>query len=161
MVGSTGTAPSKDPRMGMTCSRAISSSERARSFAAFCASSLLIGIWPRRAAVVQTGLRDKGGIALDPKGFIVADDEYRTSAAGTYAVGDVIGQPQFTHTAWDDHRILFDLLMGRSRRGRRGRHIPYTAFTDPQVAGVGLTEREARERGIQYEVATMRFAEVA
>ena len=104
---------------------------------------------------------DAGGIALDPKGFIVADDEYRTSAPGTYAVGDVIGQPQFTHTAWDDHRILFDLLLGRSRRGRQGRHIPYTAFTDPQVAGVGLTEREARERGIQYEVATMRFAEVA
>ena len=104
---------------------------------------------------------DKGGIALDPKGFIVADDEYRTSASGTYAVGDVIGQPQFTHTAWDDHRILFDLLLGRSRRGRKGRHIPYTAFTDPQVAGVGLTEREAREQGIAYELATMPFGEIA
>jgi len=104
---------------------------------------------------------DKGGIALDPKGFIVADDEYRTSASGTYAVGDVIGQPQFTHTAWDDHRILFDLLLGRSRRGRKDRHIPYTAFTDPQVAGVGLTEREARERGIEYEMATLPFKEIA
>jgi pyruvate/2-oxoglutarate dehydrogenase complex dihydrolipoamide dehydrogenase (E3) component len=104
---------------------------------------------------------DQGGIALDPKGFIVADDQYRTSAPGTYAVGDVIGQPQFTHTAWDDHRILFDLLLGRSRRGRNGRHIPYTAFTDPQVAGVGLTEREARERGVAVEVATMPFGEIA
>src|SRR6267143_163862 len=104
---------------------------------------------------------DAAGIALDKKGFIVADDEYRTSAPGTYAVGDVIGEPQFTHTAWDDHRILFDLLLGRSRRGRNGRHIPYTAFTDPQVAGVGLTEREARERGIAYEVATMPFGEIA
>src|SRR6267378_2959416 len=82
-------------------------------------------------------------------------------ASGTYAVGDVIGQPQFTHTAWDDHRILFDLLLGRSRRGRKGRHIPYTAFTDPQVAGVGLTEREAREQGIAYELATMPFKEIA
>src|SRR5712671_3708054 len=104
---------------------------------------------------------DKGGIALDAKGFIVADDEYRTSAPGTYATGDVIGQPQFTHTAWDDHRILFDLLLGRSRRGRKGRQIPYTAFTDPQVAGVGLTEREARERRIAYEMATMPFQEIA
>jgi pyruvate/2-oxoglutarate dehydrogenase complex dihydrolipoamide dehydrogenase (E3) component len=104
---------------------------------------------------------DAAGIALDKKGFIVADDEYRTSAPGTYAVGDVIGEPQFTHTAWDDHRILFDLLLGRSRRGRNGRHIPYTAFTDPQVAGVGLSEREARERGIAYEVATMPFGEIA
>jgi pyruvate/2-oxoglutarate dehydrogenase complex dihydrolipoamide dehydrogenase (E3) component len=104
---------------------------------------------------------EAGGIALDPKGFIVADDEYRTSASGTYAVGDAIGQPQFTHTAWDDHRILFDLLLGRSRRGRKDRHIPYTAFTDPQVAGVGLTEREARERGTAYEVAVMPFGEIA
>jgi pyruvate/2-oxoglutarate dehydrogenase complex dihydrolipoamide dehydrogenase (E3) component len=104
---------------------------------------------------------DKGGVALDSKGFIVVDDEYRTSAAGTYAVGDATGQPQFTHTAWDDHRILFDLLLGRSRRTRKGRHIPYTAFTDPQVAGVGITEREARERGIAVEVATMPFGEVA
>jgi pyruvate/2-oxoglutarate dehydrogenase complex dihydrolipoamide dehydrogenase (E3) component len=104
---------------------------------------------------------DAGGIALDPKGFIVADDEYRTSARGTYAVGDVIGQPQFTHTSWDDHRILFDLLLGRSRRGRKGRLIPSTAFTDPQVASVGLSEREARERGIACETATMSFGEVA
>jgi pyruvate/2-oxoglutarate dehydrogenase complex dihydrolipoamide dehydrogenase (E3) component len=104
---------------------------------------------------------EAAGIALDEKGFIVADDEYRTSAPGTYAVGDVIGQPQFTHVAWDDHRILFDLLLGRSRRGRKGRHIPSTAFTDPQVAGVGLTEREARDRGIRYETASMPFGDVA
>src|SRR5262249_50816710 len=104
---------------------------------------------------------EAGGIELDRKGFIVADDEYRTSAPGTYAVGDVIGQPQFTHTSWDDHRILFDLLLERSRRGRKGRHIPSTTFTDPQVASVGLTELEARERNIAFEMATMPFGEVA
>jgi len=104
---------------------------------------------------------EAGGVALDSKGFIVADDEYRTTAPGTYAVGDVIGQPQFTHTAWDDHRLLFDLLLGRSRRGRKGRNVPYTAFTDPQVAGVGLTEREARERGVACKTAMMPFGEIA
>jgi pyruvate/2-oxoglutarate dehydrogenase complex dihydrolipoamide dehydrogenase (E3) component len=104
---------------------------------------------------------DKGNVALDAKGFVVADDEYRTSAPQVYAVGDVIGGPQFTHTSWDDHRLLFDLLLGRSRRGRRGRFIPYTAFTDPQVAGVGLTEREARERGISFETVTMPFGNIA
>jgi pyruvate/2-oxoglutarate dehydrogenase complex dihydrolipoamide dehydrogenase (E3) component len=104
---------------------------------------------------------DKGNVALDAKGFVVADDEYRTSAPGVYAVVDVIGGPQFTHTSWDDHRLLFDLLLGRSRRGRRGRFIPYTAFTDPQVAGVGLTEREARQRGIPFETVTMPFGNIA
>src|SRR5438132_2463474 len=102
-----------------------------------------------------------GGIQLDEKGFIVADGEYRTSARGTYAVGDVIGQPQFTHVAWDDHRLLFDILLGRSHRGRKGRHIPYAVFTDPQLAGVGLTEREARELGVAYETATMPFGDIA
>ena len=104
---------------------------------------------------------EKGGIALDAKGNIVVDDWYRTSAEGVYAVGDVTGGPQFTHTSWDDHRLLFDILLGRPGRGRRDRLIPWTAFTDPQVAGVGVNEREAREKGIPYEVATMPFGDVA
>jgi pyruvate/2-oxoglutarate dehydrogenase complex dihydrolipoamide dehydrogenase (E3) component len=104
---------------------------------------------------------DAAGIRLDARGFVETGDRYETSAAGVYAVGDVAGQPQFTHVAWDDHRILFELLTGRSQRGRGGRVHPYTVFTDPQVAGVGLREREARERRIAYEVATMPFGRVA
>jgi pyruvate/2-oxoglutarate dehydrogenase complex dihydrolipoamide dehydrogenase (E3) component len=104
---------------------------------------------------------EKAGIALDQKGFVVADDQYRTSAKGVYAVGDVLGGPQFTHTAWDDHRLLFDILLGRSRRSRFERFIPYTAFTDPQVAGVGLTEKEARERRVAFETASMPFGDIA
>jgi len=50
---------------------------------------------------------DKAGIALGGQGIVVTDDEYRTSAPGIYAVGDVTGGPQFTHTSWDDHRLLF------------------------------------------------------
>src|SRR5712664_99833 len=104
---------------------------------------------------------EKAGFALDQKGFVVADDQYRTSAKGVYAVGDVLGGPQFTHTAWDDHRLLFDILLGRSRRSRFERFIPYTAFTDPQVAGVGLTEKEARERRVAFESASMPFGDIA
>jgi pyruvate/2-oxoglutarate dehydrogenase complex dihydrolipoamide dehydrogenase (E3) component len=103
---------------------------------------------------------EAAGIKQDKAGFIVVDDRYRTSAPGVYAVGDAIPGPQFTHTSWDDHRLLFDLLLGRGSRGRSGR-VPYTAFTDPQVAGVGLTEKEARARGVEYEVATMPFGNVA
>lgn len=104
---------------------------------------------------------DAAGITLDNRGFVQVDDRYRTTAEGVYAVGDVTGQPQFTHTSWDDHRILFDLLLGRRQSGREGRIIPYTVFTDPQVAKVGLTEREAREHGVSYEVATMPFGHIA
>jgi pyruvate/2-oxoglutarate dehydrogenase complex dihydrolipoamide dehydrogenase (E3) component len=104
---------------------------------------------------------DQGGIELDDKGAIRVDDRYRTSAEGTYAVGDVTGGPQFTHTSWDDHRILFDILMGKGKRGRNGRLVPYTVFTDPQVAGVGITEREARKKGIKFEIASMDFGSIA
>jgi pyruvate/2-oxoglutarate dehydrogenase complex dihydrolipoamide dehydrogenase (E3) component len=104
---------------------------------------------------------DAGGIALGPKGHIVADDLYRTSAAGVFAVGDVIDQPQFTHVAWDDHRILHDILIHGSTRGRGARIIPSAVFTDPQIGNVGLNEKEAKAKGVVYEVATMPFGSVA
>ncbi len=89
------------------------------------------------------------------------DDGYRTSAPGVYAVGDVAGGPQFTHRSWDDHRLLFDLRLGRGTRGRADRIVPYTVFTDPQVAHVGLHEAEARACGMSFEVAGMPFAQTA
>jgi pyruvate/2-oxoglutarate dehydrogenase complex dihydrolipoamide dehydrogenase (E3) component len=101
------------------------------------------------------------GIELDERGYIEVDDAYRTSADGVYAVGDCNGGPQFTHTSWDDHRILFDILMGRRDGGREGRITPATVFTDPQVARVGLTEGQAKAEGIEYEVATMPFGHIA
>jgi pyruvate/2-oxoglutarate dehydrogenase complex dihydrolipoamide dehydrogenase (E3) component len=104
---------------------------------------------------------DAAGVKLDERGFVEVDDHYRTSAPGVYAVGDCTGGPQFTHAAWDDHRLLFDVLVGRPGRGRKDRLVPYTAYTDPQVAGVGVTEREAKAKGIAYELATMPFGHVA
>jgi pyruvate/2-oxoglutarate dehydrogenase complex dihydrolipoamide dehydrogenase (E3) component len=101
------------------------------------------------------------GVALDAHGFVVTDDAFGTSAAGVYAVGDATGEPQFTHTAWDDHRMLFDRLQGKSVRPRSERHVPFTVFTDPQVAGVGPSEHEARAKGLVFEMATMDFGDVA
>jgi pyruvate/2-oxoglutarate dehydrogenase complex dihydrolipoamide dehydrogenase (E3) component len=98
---------------------------------------------------------------LDKRGFIEVDDHYRTSAAGVYAIGDVTGGPQFTHTAWDDHRLLFNLLLGQGSRGRSSRVVPYTVFTDPQVAGVGINQSQAQSRGIEHEVASLPFSSVA
>ena len=104
---------------------------------------------------------DAGGIELDDKGYVVVGDHYETSAPGVFAVGDATAQPQFTHVSWDDHRLLFEHLMGRPSRGRNGRVTPSTVFTDPQVARVGLTENEAKARGVAYEVATMPFGDIA
>ncbi len=104
---------------------------------------------------------EAAGLALDERGHVEVDDHYRTSARGVFAVGDCTGGPQFTHAAWDDHRLLLDVLDGRPGRGRSDRLVPYTAYTDPQVAGVGLTERAAREKGVAFELASLPFGHVA
>jgi pyruvate/2-oxoglutarate dehydrogenase complex dihydrolipoamide dehydrogenase (E3) component len=104
---------------------------------------------------------EAAGIKLDERGFVQVDDGYRTSAEGVYAVGDCTGGPQYTHTAWDDHRILYDILMERREGGRGGRIAPSTVFTDPQVARAGLTERQAKEERVGYEVATLPFGSIA
>jgi len=122
-------------------------------------SHLLVAVG-RRPNTDDLGCAE-GGVGLDPRGFVRVDDRYRTSAEGVYAVGDVTGGPQFTHTSWDDHRILLDVLEGRPARSRSGRVIPYTVFTDPQVGGVGISEREARTRGLPHQVASMPFGHVA
>ncbi|MEN8375532.1 MAG: mercuric reductase [Gemmatimonadota bacterium] len=104
---------------------------------------------------------EAAGVDLREDGTIVVDDLYRTSAQGVYAVGDCAGGPQFTHTAWDDYRILHGILRGEPRRTRSDRVIPAAVFTDPQVARIGPTETEARAAGLRFELATMPFAHVA
>ena len=102
-----------------------------------------------------------GEVELDDGGYVSVDEHYQTSAAGVFAVGDCTPGPQFTHVAWDDHRVLFDILVGKPARARGDRVVPYAVFTDPQVAGVGLSERQAKERGIAVEVARMPFGNIA
>jgi pyruvate/2-oxoglutarate dehydrogenase complex dihydrolipoamide dehydrogenase (E3) component len=104
---------------------------------------------------------EQAGIALTSDGHIQVDERYETSARGTFAVGDCTPGPAFTHVSWDDHRVLFEILSGRDARARGDRLVPYTVFTDPQVAGVGLSEGQARAQGIAVEVATMPFGNIA
>jgi pyruvate/2-oxoglutarate dehydrogenase complex dihydrolipoamide dehydrogenase (E3) component len=104
---------------------------------------------------------DAGNVTLDAGGHIAVDEQYETSAPGVFAVGDCTPGPQFTHVSWDDHRVLFDVLEGRPTRARSDRIVPYTVFTDPQVAGVGLSEEAAKARGLRVEVASMPFGSIA
>ncbi len=104
---------------------------------------------------------EAGNVALDAEQHVLVDERYETSQPGVFAVGDCVPGPQFTHVAWDDHRVLFDLLLGRPARARTARLVPYTIFTDPQVAGVGLSERAARAQGLAVEVASLPFGNIA
>jgi pyruvate/2-oxoglutarate dehydrogenase complex dihydrolipoamide dehydrogenase (E3) component len=90
-----------------------------------------------------------GGIQTDAQGYIIVDDQLRTSAPGIFALGDCNGRAAFTHTAYNDYEIVADnLLAGASRR--LSDRIPiYALFTDPPLAHVGLHEHEVRARGIR------------
>ena len=102
-----------------------------------------------------------GGIQLNDRGYVQANDRLETSAAGVYALGDVKGGPQFTHIAYDDYRILKANLFDGGNRTVRDRMVPYTVFMDPQLGRVGMTEAEAKKSGHTIRVARMPMTSVA
>jgi len=92
------------------------------------------------------------GLETD-RGIVEVDERLATSVEGVWAAGDIRGGPMFTHTSWDDHRILLSQMAGDGSR-TTARVVPYAIFTDPELGRVGMTEREAREAGYEVEVMT-------
>jgi pyruvate/2-oxoglutarate dehydrogenase complex dihydrolipoamide dehydrogenase (E3) component len=95
-----------------------------------------------------------GGIELDPRGYVKVNERLETTAPGVWAMGECAGSPQFTHVAEHDFRIVRDNLAGQDRT-TRDRLVPYCVFTDPELAQVGLSEREAERQGIEARVARL------
>jgi pyruvate/2-oxoglutarate dehydrogenase complex dihydrolipoamide dehydrogenase (E3) component len=101
----------------------------------------------------------QAGVELDSRGYIRVNDRLQTTAPDVWATGECAGSPHFTHVGEDDCRIVLDNLAGGNRT-TRGRLIPYCLFTDPELAHVGLTESEARAKGVNYRIARMPMAHV-
>jgi pyruvate/2-oxoglutarate dehydrogenase complex dihydrolipoamide dehydrogenase (E3) component len=99
------------------------------------------------------------GVETDSRGFIKVNDRLETTATGVWALGDVNGGPQFTHSSLDDYRIVAANLTG-GNRSTADRLIPYTLFIDPELGRVGMTETEARGRGHRVRVARLPAAAV-
>jgi pyruvate/2-oxoglutarate dehydrogenase complex dihydrolipoamide dehydrogenase (E3) component len=101
------------------------------------------------------------GIEVDERGFIRVNERLETSVEGIYALGDIKGGPAFTHISYDDFRILRANLLEHKSASTKGRQVPYTLFTDPQLGRVGLTEKEARAQGRNLRVAKLPMSSVA
>ncbi len=104
---------------------------------------------------------DLAGISRDSRGFVKVDDTLETDVPGVYAIGDVKGGPAFTHISYDDYRILRDFFLQGTKRTTKERIVPYTVFIDPQLGRVGLTEKEAKAKGVKYRLAKLPMTYVA
>lgn len=92
---------------------------------------------------------------MDERGYVRVDERLRTTAPDVWGIGECCtDHPQFTHVSFDDFRILRDNLAGQNHT-TRDRLIPYCLFTDPPLARVGLSELEAKQRGIAVRVAKL------
>jgi pyruvate/2-oxoglutarate dehydrogenase complex dihydrolipoamide dehydrogenase (E3) component len=102
---------------------------------------------------------DIAGVKLDGRGYVQVNDRLETSAPNVWAIGECAGSPQFTHASVDDFRVIRDNLAG-GRRTTRERLMPFCLYTDPPLARVGLSETEARRRGVAVRVARLPMAGV-
>lgn len=103
---------------------------------------------------------EASGIALDTRSYVTVDAQFRTSCKGVYAIGDVSGQPAFTHVSWEDYRRLVSILDGGNRT-RDDRVLGYAVYTEPQVGRVGLTYQQACARKINARVQEVSLSAVA
>jgi pyruvate/2-oxoglutarate dehydrogenase complex dihydrolipoamide dehydrogenase (E3) component len=90
---------------------------------------------------------DKAGVQVDARGYIVVDDELRTSAPGIWALGDCNGRGAFTHTSYNDFEIVAANLLDGERRRLSDRILAYALYIDPPLGRVGMTEAQARASG--------------
>ncbi|MEX0286089.1 MAG: dihydrolipoyl dehydrogenase [Paracoccaceae bacterium] len=91
---------------------------------------------------------DKAGVAVDERGFIAVDNQQRTGQPHIFAIGDVVGQPMLAHKAVHEGKVAAEVCAGH-KRFFDARVIPSVAYTDPEVAWVGLTETDAKAQGVK------------
>ncbi len=94
---------------------------------------------------------DKAGVAVSDRGFIPVDVQMRTNVSHIYAIGDIVGQPMLAHKAVHEAHVAAEVASGDSKAQFDARVIPSVAYTDPEVAWVGLTEDEAKAKGIKIK----------
>jgi dihydrolipoamide dehydrogenase len=92
---------------------------------------------------------EKAGVAVSERGFIDVDKQMRTNVEHIFAIGDIVGQPMLAHKATHEGKVAAEVIAGQ-KRAFDARVIPSVAYTDPEIAWVGLTETDAKAQGVAY-----------
>ena len=100
---------------------------------------------------------ERAGLQVDGRGYIAVDKQMRTHVPHIFAIGDIVGQPMLAHKASHEGKVAAEVIAGE-KRAFDARVIPSVAYTDPEVAWVGLTETEAKAEGIAYEKSQFPWA---
>ncbi len=100
---------------------------------------------------------EKAGVKVDDRGFIAVDRQQRTNVAHIFAIGDIVGNPMLAHKAVHEGKVAAEVICGM-KAGFDALTIPAVAYTDPEVTWMGLTENEAREKGIAYDKGAFPWA---
>jgi dihydrolipoamide dehydrogenase len=100
---------------------------------------------------------DAAGVTVDDGGFIRVDRQMRTNVPHIFAIGDIVGEPMLAHKATHEGKVAAEVIAGHDV-AFDARAIPNVAYTDPEVAWMGLTETEAKEQGVPYEKGTFPWA---
>ncbi len=105
---------------------------------------------------------EAAGVQTGSRGEVAVDEFLATNVEGIYALGDANGGPQFTYVSLDDHRVVASGLLGDGSRSTNDRvAVPFTIFTTPPLARVGLSEEQAAHQGIQTRIAVKKVSEIA
>ncbi len=100
---------------------------------------------------------DKAGVAVDERGFIAVNNQMQTNVDHIFAIGDIVGQPMLAHKATHEAKVAAEVCAGE-KSGFEANVIPSVAYTDPEIAWVGLTEIQAKADGIEYETGVFPWA---
>jgi dihydrolipoamide dehydrogenase len=100
---------------------------------------------------------EKAGVLVDERGFIHVDHQMRTNVPHIFAIGDIVGEPMLAHKATHEGKVAAEVIAGHSV-AFDARGIPSVAYTDPEVAWIGLTETDAKAQGVAYEKGAFPWA---
>ena len=101
---------------------------------------------------------ENAGITVNDRGWIPVDGQMRTNVPHIFAIGDIVGEPMLAHKATHEGKLAAEVIAGMSHHAWEARTIPSVAYTDPEVAWMGLSEPEAKAQGIEYEKAVFPWA---
>jgi len=101
---------------------------------------------------------DKAGVNVNDRGWIPVDKQMRTNVAHIFAIGDIVGEPMLAHKATHEGKLAAEVIAGMEHHVWDAHTIPSVAYTDPEVAWMGLSEPEAKASGVEYEKALFPWA---